>query len=312
MSLTSFIKASDVSAKLKTIRPRFPRKIPSPLRAEPITKRFAMVGTAFDYLLRFELQRRAPWAAVQAWVAEHVPDMIWSEKGFLCLEKDGQGNISLSKTGDEQLAKETAGRARRVVENAKAALASYVTIKSPSPSDLAAHAIRLAKLDEMYRAHQLNLTFEDADPDDVEDLLALLAIVPCEALTNDKVFLLNPTFGQTSLLVGGADVDLITGNMIVDIKTTKQPEMDAGDLDQLLGYFFLARQQRKVDPGFPSIDRLAIYFSRHGYFWPIEAACWTDHPQFSEVEAWFFEHAKKVFGSSEREMPKILSASARK
>ena len=110
---------------------------------------------------------------------------------------------------------------------------------------------------------QLNPTFEEADPKDVEDLLALLAIVPFHELIHPQIMLLNPSFGETAKPIGGADTDLITGDWLVDFKTTKRSEMQVGDLDQLFGYYLLARQHRRSEPSFPLINTLALYFCRH-------------------------------------------------
>src|SRR5947199_202146 len=100
MSLTSFIDMPDVSAKIKPFRPKLPRKIPGKLRIEPRSNRYTLVGTAFDYLLRFELQLRAPHAVLETWVAEYVPDIIWNaDKGassFMHLRKDEKGVVSLA------------------------------------------------------------------------------------------------------------------------------------------------------------------------------------------------------------------------
>jgi hypothetical protein len=199
---------------------------------------------------------------------------------------------------EEELAKEVAGRARRVVDEARGALANH--LKNPSPgrpgqADLAAHAIRLGKLEGLYRSGQLDPTFEEADPEDVEELLDLLSVVPFEALLHDKVLFLNPTFGEASRLVGGADADLVAGDALIDFKTTKAAKAKVEYLDQLLGYFLLARHRRRAAPTFPEVKRFAIYFTRHGYLWDRDAALWTGHPDFPEVERWFFEHAKDVY-----------------
>jgi hypothetical protein len=297
----------DVTAKLKPFRPKLPRKIPAQLRAEPRSNRYTVVGTAFDYLLRFELQRRAPHAVSEPWAAEHAPGIIWSRDAFMSLWKDDKGVVSLAtgpdaRFGDEELARETAERASRVVEKAKAAVAAYVRSKSPTPreqADVAGHAIRLAKLEETYRAWwRFDPSFEEAAQEDVEDLLGILAIMPFESLLHEKILLLNPTFGETSRLVGGADADLIAGNLLVDFKVTKRGEMDVNNLDQLLGYFLLARHQRRKDAKFPEIKRVALYFCRHAHLWELDVTTWTKHPEFPEIEEWFFKRAKAVFGAS--------------
>jgi hypothetical protein len=71
--------------------------------------------------------------------------------------------------------------------------------------------------------------------------------------------------------------------------------MRSPDLDQLLGYYFLARHRRRLDPAFPAINRLGLYYCRHGHLWAVGATAWTDHPQFAEVEGWFCTRAKDVF-----------------
>ena len=70
MSLTTFLEQPDVMAMMKPLRPTLPRKIDAPLKVEPRSNHYMMVGRAFDYLLRFELQRRAPHTMTRAWVAE--------------------------------------------------------------------------------------------------------------------------------------------------------------------------------------------------------------------------------------------------
>jgi hypothetical protein len=163
-------------------------------------------------------------------------------------------------------------------------------------ADLAAHAIRLAYLDVVIRAGRLDPSFEVADPADVEDLLALLAVVPFADLLHDKILHLNPTFGEASELVGGADTDLISGAMLVDFKTTKKNQIQPDHLDQLFGYLLLARHHRQTDPTFPEIKRLSLYFCRHGHLWSAGVTTWTDHPHFAEVEEWFLKRAKQMFG----------------
>jgi hypothetical protein len=203
---------------------------------------------------------------------------------------------------DEELAKLMAGRMRNVVERAKAAFSDYLKSQSPARSEqvaIAGHAIRLAKLDDMFRAHRLDSSFEEANPEDVQELLDLLGVVPWAELVHDKLLLLNPTFGQSSRLVGGADTDLIRGDTLIDFKTTKAGEVTAAFLDQLLGYLLLARNEHRTDPAFPEIKRLGVYFCRHSHVWTQDASLWTSHPNFDELERWFFEHAKAVYGQKQ-------------
>jgi hypothetical protein len=297
MSLTSFLDMPEVAAKVKPLRPKLPRKIAAPLSAEPRSNRYTMIGTAFDYLLRFELQRRAPHAVGERWIAEYALDRLWTpnEKRAAVLDPLADADPDLYMPPEE------VGRlARQIVAEAKTAVAAYLKATAPTPAqqaELAAHAIRFAKLDEVFRALRLDPRFQEADPEDVEDLRALLSIVPFDSLLHSKVMLLNPNFGETSVLLRGADTDLITGDLLVDFKTTKRSEMQVSDLDQLLGYYLLVRHRRRSDPSFPEIKRLALYFCRHGFLWVQPATTWTDHPQFLEIEERFFKRAKEVAGN---------------
>lgn len=298
MSLTSFVSMPEVKAKLKPLRPKLPRILGVPLKVAPRSKRYMLVGTAFDYLLRFELQRRAPHAISGGWVAEYAPEII--------LQGSGPASVGMDLLADAapdryMPPEEVAKRMYALLASAKAAVASYLKVKVPTATmqaELAAHAIRLAKLDSVYRAWRLEPGFEEASPEDIQDLVDLLAIVPFDELLHDKLLLLNPTFGQASHLVGGADTDLIAGDLLVDFKTTKNGEIDVGDLDQILGYLLLARKQRSFDASFPVINRLGLYFCRQGCLWSLDASTWTSHPEFLAIEQWFFQYARQVFGAS--------------
>jgi hypothetical protein len=299
---------ADVAAKIKPLRPNLTRKIGVPLRVQPRSERYHIVGGAFDYLFRFELQRRAPHAVTSKWVAEYVPDRIWHTN------HEGSFGMDLLKGVDPKYylpPQQVAQRARNIVDDSKAAVAAYLKSKEPSPAqqaDLAAHAIRLGTLDVVIRARKLDQRFEEAAAEDIEELVAMLAIVPFGSLVHPGVLLLNPIFGEASKLVGGADADLITGDMIMDIKTIKGDSTDVRYLDQLLGYFLLARKHRGVDPGFPAMKRLGLYFCRHGPLWAVDTTIWTEKPQFQEIEDWFFERAEEVRSAAKKRFEEMVAA----
>src|SRR4051794_36398947 len=75
MSLTSFLKQSKETREAMKVS--FPCSLRSislpPLRAAPLTTNYAMVGQAFDYLLRFYMQRNNPYAPKKSpWVANFI------------------------------------------------------------------------------------------------------------------------------------------------------------------------------------------------------------------------------------------------
>ena len=70
MSLTSFLRNKDVQERFRQEfrKPKFTAK--KDLLAPPLTKHYSLVGTAFDYLLRFYVERLNPNAITKKWVAE--------------------------------------------------------------------------------------------------------------------------------------------------------------------------------------------------------------------------------------------------
>lgn len=298
MSLRDFIGQPRVRGRIRPLRPPPPRAIPVPLRVAPPRQQSrgdaSIVGGAFDYLLRFELQRRAPHAVSDEWVAAKAAETLWRgvSPGTWIGEDPFYDPSIPGGHSDQRLRPEELGmRARKVVDDARAVLASHLKTTIPDRAQLAALAaqtVRLARLDAVYRRRALDPDFDaDAPRDQVTDLLRMLDIVPWVSLVNNEVLILNPTFGSSSKMVGGADGDLIAGDLLVDFKTTRKDAIDVTDLDQLLGYFLLSRHERKTDPDFPSIRRVGLYYARRGYLWWYPVSKWTEHPEFPSVEDWF-------------------------
>ncbi len=73
--------------------------------------------------------------------------------------------------------------------------------------------------------------------------------------------MLNPTFGEASALVGGADADLIVGDMLVEVKTEQEGCIERDEMRQLIGYVTLARTQ--TSSAVP-LSAVAVYCSRFG------------------------------------------------
>ena len=105
-----------------------------------------------------------------------------------------------------------------------------------------ADVIRLAQLDPIVRAGYADPNIgivDDRDIGDQQNLLATLNRFITESRSfsfkADTICELNPVF-KTSALVGGADADLIIDRTLIDIKTTKKPELQREHFNQLMGY----------------------------------------------------------------------------
>ena len=69
MSLTSFISVPEVEKKFTEEFPVPPTTYKPKILCPPRTAHYSMVGTAFDYLLRFYIKYHNPNAFTSRWVA---------------------------------------------------------------------------------------------------------------------------------------------------------------------------------------------------------------------------------------------------
>jgi len=69
MSITSLIDQPAISELFKSFVPPILRGPPKPLLVPPLTEHYSFVGAAFDYLLRFYVQRLNPHADASSWIA---------------------------------------------------------------------------------------------------------------------------------------------------------------------------------------------------------------------------------------------------
>ncbi len=272
MSLTSFIAEPDVKARLKE---QFPlSKTPLPLLAcsQPRTKNYALIGTAFDYLLRFKIQATCPHAISKRWVAEYALGL-----NRLFYNEDGEHPELVKKV-------------QQLLEQAHKHHEAYLQ-KGALSDDLLRSVICLAQLDRVYRAGILPPDLGNVDREDIEDLKALYTCISPALLASKEVCLLNPVFG-CSELVGGADVDLVIDNTLIDFKTTKFLKVTQEHIYQLLGYYTLHRIAGIVGaPERHQIDTIGIYFSRHGYLhtWPISH--FVQEETWPNFQKWFQNRA---------------------
>jgi hypothetical protein len=344
MSVTTFVREKEHAAKLRILRPPPPRAIGVPLLVPPRSNRYGLIGTAFDYLLRFDIKRRAPHAISKPWAAASSLERLFrqvkqADGSYRSLIPDDQlapmalfvARDSIDDLGDYvslgreksidakgrayefevgvpiarkpgetyhdslAIAFRVGRRALKIIENARATYEKFIEQREVNREDqeaLARCCIRLARVDVVLRAARVDpAMLQEPEPDDVAELIDLLGIVPFDSLLNQERLILNPTFGESSMRIGGADSDLISRDMLVDFKSTKEGSIAAPWLDQLLGYYLLCRNERTRDPGFPEIKRLGLYFVRHGFLWVRAASEWTNHPQFAEIEKWFLATA---------------------
>lgn len=296
MSLTSFLKNKDVKTKFKQTYPRLEVRINTNLLAPPLTQHYPLMGTSFDYMMRFLLMRLNPNTISSEWVAEGASDYLLDA----CLDRGAPDNKLIQKLtyaidSDEDFDYiSLAFNNADAVDNAKEWLSDFIESGNIS-EELLKSSITLAKLDSIYRAGYIDKTTGEFDELDLKDLKRLISIFKPDDFKSKNVCILNPTFGIASKMVGGADADIVIDDMLIDIKTTKNPDLKEDYFHQLIGYYTLHRIGG-IDGVSPNhvINKLGIYSSRYAHLHVIDVQDIIDDTSFPEFLEWFKDKANEI------------------
>lgn len=274
MSLTSFLEIPDVRAKfsLEFQKPKFDvkRELLAPLILEGHSQ---LIGTSADYLLRFY----AKYINHQA----EEDEAGWAAEGALRVLKR-RGENSLYDLGNVAVIE-----AR---ENYQQFLKT-----GEFTDELIRSALLLAKFDPFTRRSDYIVeNLEVIDNEDIADLRNLINIVDPNLFRTQGRVLLNPDFGPGSLLVKGADADLILDDLLIDIKTINKFTFERKAFDQLLGYYVLSLIERRFEPEIKEIRRLGIYFSRHAYLHEFPVDQVINPKTFPQFLIWFEKRAQEI------------------
>lgn len=272
MSLTSFIDEKDV-------RERFNKEFVKPaliknqaLLAPPLTQNPRLLGTAFDYLMRFHLKRLNPQAVETTWIAEYGLERM-RRKGLH--HSYEQGSLIIAQARER-----------------------YAELLSTQllTDELIVSTLLLAKLDAFYRSQKLDQNLQLINEEDVQDLRKLISLVDDNLFRTSGVIYLNPEFEYGSPLVGGADADLIIDDLLIDVKSVKELSLERRDFNQLVGYYILSRidELRKAQLQY-QIKRLGIYFSRHAYLFIFNVEEVIDEQKLPAFIEWFELRAGRSF-----------------
>ena len=258
--------------------------------APSLTTRYSLVGTAFDYLFRFYIKYLNPKAITHRWVAESSLKYI-----KLRLEQ-----IKESKSPDDEIIMPIFDNwyeeGKIIISKAKK---NYlIFLKSGQLTDnLIKSTLLLSKLDFIFRVGYIVEDIEFIDNKDVEDLRKLISLVDSELFKTSKECILNPTFGEGSKLVGGADADLVVDDMLIDVKTVKKLTFSREYLDQLIGYYALYKiggidgMAKQIE-----IKKLGVYFSRYSYLYWYDIDDIIDKNRIPKFIEWFKARAIEESG----------------
>ncbi|MHC5722728.1 MAG: hypothetical protein ACYT04_36925 [Nostoc sp.] len=274
MSLTSFLEIPDVRAKfqMEFKKPDFSikRQLLAPLILEGHSR---LIGTAADYCFRFYVKYLNPQAEEDegGWAAE---------RALRVLQRRGENN--LYEIGNV------------IVAEARHNYLNFLETGKFS-DELLKSTLLLAKLDPFTRRSDYIVgNLESIDNEDIADLRNITNIIDPNIFRVQERVLLNPDFGPGSLLVKGADADLILDDLLIDIKTIKNLALERKSFDQLLGYYTLSVIERRFDPDIEEINQLGIYFSRYAYLYEFPVVQVINPQTFPQFVKWFEKRAQEI------------------
>lgn len=288
MSLTKILEDKKYKEFRDEIKRNFKKpkaKFGSSMLAPPLTNNYAGIGTAFDYLFRFYIEYNNPQTKTSDWVSQSGLEVI--------IERVKQLGHGIFYKYDQYKPKEFEVEAKKDFSIAIDRYKKYL-VDGIFTKELISSSIFLAQLDVICRSGYINSEFGMCNPHDVEDLFKMVSIIESDRFISKETCYLNPTFGTASILVGGADADLIIGDLLVDIKSTITPVVTQKHFNQLIGYYLLSliggiNNEKDSKP----IKRVGIYFSRHGKLWSMPIKALGSEKEFEEFKNWFIKYMRE-------------------
>ncbi|OIQ72020.1 hypothetical protein GALL_463610 [mine drainage metagenome] len=242
------------------------------LIAEPKTLNYGLVGTAFDYRLRFRIERENK-CDTRPWIAS-----LWSGSSFVAQSELSEAGLDI----DINYMSERSSSIEDINSEARTLLDLY--LKTGNMTDaLIESALKLATIDIVFRSGRYEDQIGIVNPLDIADLSNLFELIDADKFKSNQSCYLNPTFGIGSELVNGADADLIIDGALIDIKTTKKSDFSWAYFDQLVGYLLLHAIDCEHQNIPRSIERLGIYFSRHNCLFLVNVTDLIDESMLPDV-----------------------------
>ena len=249
MSLTSFLKTEEARGLFKEFpnvknhlvecngapSKRVSLTIPRLNGANP-----AIVGTAYDFCCRAITQR-----VNGILIEEELSPVL--DSGLQVIAAYG---LAESIEELEQF--------RKLISELWKTRIDFIKGKSLSTMQLAIGALRMAQVEQAYRSGRL--ISNPCTSENVNDLCNLInASLESRLLRTNQKMYMNPSFGYHSLLVGGADADMVFGTTLIDIKTTVYTTNFQEYFEQLFGYYLLSEFDKTFET---SLQNLAVYLPR--------------------------------------------------
>jgi len=287
-----------------------------PLLAPSKTTNSQLVGVAFDYLLRFYLERLngLPYDRENQWVAEKAKNILCEScestqiENFECLEqestkinqcskRESMMAVSLSLHYSDSVLQSAYEHSLEIIEKVKSLQENFLETGRLS-RELIRQTLRMSYIDPVLRSGRgVEYIGTDADELDIEDVEKQFSLLDDRLFKSRNRYLLNPTFDKGAQLVGGADADLIIDDKLIDIKSTKKLELSLESFCQIIGYLLLHRIGGISSSSEEfTIEQLGIYYSRYGYLFLFNVKDFIDENSLDKFTKWFENYVRNQKG----------------
>lgn len=240
----------------------------NPLLCPLVSKSPALIGTAFDYLLRFNLEKEYSSQVISTtWVSEQAINGYFKTEGLSFQSFGFQEELSI--TGIKQLMS-IKKKAPKKFTWCKEVHAKFLRSKAKESDELLKACFFLARLDNIYRrglptVEELRMLFT-TNRNDINELKSLSRCCTAGKFKPNSHIILNPGFGTN---IVSADADLVVDEMLIDVKVTKHLRLTREHFNQIIGYYLLYLIGGFSNQGKVKISKLGIYFARHDFLWTI-------------------------------------------
>jgi hypothetical protein len=261
-------------------KPKFEKS--SRLLSLPISSNPSLIGTAFDYLLRFHLEKKfKPKVYATRWVSENAIDGYFKKSGLSYQSIGYPEDLSSESIKQLYAIKENAPRQ---FELCKSIHAKFLQSRRNDSGELLKACLFLARLDNIYRRTLPTIeelrTLYDVSKNDMEELKSLINCCTIDQFKPNFHIILNPRF-NTNII--SADADLVVDETLIDVKVTKHLELPRGLFNQLIGYYLLYLIGGISENSKLKISKLGIYFARHNFLWTVDVEQVGSDPLFRKA-----------------------------
>ena len=251
------------------------------LLAPCYSRNYLIIGSAYDYYLRFSIQKNYKNIISRRLIAEMALETL----------KNIVANHPFYIKYERAL-----GEIEDCYNESKGIISNFINGDAQDSDKILATCIFFAKLDLLYRGganpYETLLFATLAEKDDIKDLKGIINVASVKYFKPQRIAVLNPTFGKASIMIGGADADIIIDNKLIDIKVTKGFKLLRPNLNQLLIYYLLYLIGGIDSVEDLEIDELGVFFPRFNFLWTSKINQLAKPDQFKKMKTYLEKKIK--------------------